>query len=265
MKKDKLVDIDITPKKQWGCFAIFLLIILVGDLYTIVPTGHVGIKVRFGAVQEDYIPEGLNFKVPFIDKIEKVDCRTQRVDVNGEGASKDLQTINTYVAANYRIDQEKAFNLYKTVGDGYEEILVKPAMQEAMKTTLAQYTAEELITRRTEVALNLQETLKNKLENRGIAIESVNIVNLTFSEAYDQAIEAKQVAEQEAKKAEQELEKAKIEAEKKIVEAQAEAEALKVQRQEITSDLLRLKWIEKWDGKLPTTVLGDSTPMINLK
>lgn len=265
MKKDKLVDIDITPKKQWGCFAIFLLIILIGNSYTIVPTGHVGIKVRFGAVQEDYIPEGLNFKIPLIDKIEKVDCRTQRVDVNGEGASKDLQTINTYVAANYRIDQEKAFNLYKTVGDGYEEILVKPAMQEAMKTTLAQYTAEELITRRTEVALNLQESLKNKLENRGIAIESVNIVNLTFSEAYDQAIEAKQVAEQEAKKAEQELEKAKIEAEKKIVEAQAEAETLKVQRQEITSDLLRLKWIEKWDGKLPTTVLGDSTPMINLK
>ena len=91
------------------------------------------------------------------------------------------------------------------------------------------------------------------------------MLNLTFSEAYDQAIEAKQVAEQEAKKAEQELEKAKIEAEKKIVEAQAEAEALKVQRQEITSDLLRLKWIEKWDGKLPTTMLGDSTPMINLK
>ena len=89
MKKDKLVDIDITKKGRWGCIAIFLLIILVGDLYTIVPTGHVGIKVRFGAVQEDYIPEGLNFKIPFIDKIEKVDCRTQRVDVHGEGASKD--------------------------------------------------------------------------------------------------------------------------------------------------------------------------------
>ena len=145
------------------------------------------------------------------------------------------------------------------------------AIQEAMKSTLAQYTAEELITMRAEVAQGLEKTLQAKLQEKGIIIESVSIVNLDFSQSYNDAIEAKQVAEQEAKKAEQELQKAKIEAEKKVVEAQAEAEALKVQKQEITADLLELrkieneaKWIEKWNGQLPTTTLGESIPMVDI-
>lgn len=242
---------------------VLLLLLILGSIGT-VPTGNVGIKVRFGAVQNDVLAEGLHFKIPLVESVKKMDCRTKRADVNGEGASKDLQTITSYIAMNYKVEQEKASNLYKTIGENYEEVVIRPAMQDAMKATLAQYTAEELITKRTEVAYNLQETLEAKLKGRGIIVENASIVNLTFSEAYDQAIEAKQVAEQEAKKAQQELEKAKIEAEKKIVEAQAEAESLKVQRQEITSDLLKLKWIEKWDGKLPTTALGENVPVFNI-
>ena len=241
--------------------ALLLLLILSIDT---VSTGNVGIRVRFGAVQNDILTEGLHFKVPFIESIKKMDCRTQRVDIEGEGASKDLQTINTYIVVNYRIVQEEAFSLYKTVGKSYEEIIIRPAVQETMKTTLAKYTAEELITKREKAAIDLQETLEAKLKDRGIIVENASIVNLTFSEAYDQAIEAKQVAEQEVKKAQQELEKAKIEAERKVVEAQAEAEALKAQRQEITDDLLKLKWIEKWNGVLPATMLGDSSPLLSI-
>lgn len=253
-----------------GTVLAIILVLFVFSIST-VPTGHVGIKVRFGAVQDDYIPEGLNFKMPFIETIKNIDCRTQKIDIIGEGASKDLQTISTSIVVNYRINQEKAFNLYKTVGMGYETILIAPAAQEVMKSTLAQYTAEELITMRNEVAIALNNSLKAKLEEKGIMIESISIVNLDFSAAYNNAIEAKQVAEQEAKKAEQELQKAKIEAEKKIVEARAEAEALKAQKQEITSDLLELrrieneaKWIQKWTGELPKTMLGDSVPMVEI-
>lgn len=253
-----------------GTIAGIITILLIFSITT-VPTGHVGIKTRFGAVQDDFIAEGLNFQAPFIEEIKVMDCRTQRVDVEGEGASRDLQTVSTYIAVNYRVNQEKAFSLYKTVGMNYEEILIKPATQETMKTTLAKYTAEELITKRAEVGHELQEALKIKLEDKGVVIESTSIVNLNFSDSYNQAIERKQVAEQEAKKAEQELEKAKVEAEKKVVEARAEAEALKAQKQEITSDLLELrrieneaKWIEKWNGNLPSTMLGDNVPMVNI-
>ena len=253
-----------------GTVLAIILVLFVFSIST-VPTGHVGIKVRFGAVQDDYITEGLNFKLPLIESIKKMDCRTQKIDIMGEGASKDLQTISTSIVVNYRINQEKAFNLYKTVGMGYETILIAPAAQEVMKSTLAQYTAEQLITMRNEVAIALNNSLKAKLEEKGIMIESISIVNLDFSTAYNNAIEAKQVAEQEAKKAEQELQKAKIEAEKKVVEARAEAEALKAQKQEITSDLLELrrieneaKWIQKWNGELPKTMLGDSVPMVEV-
>lgn len=255
-----------------GGIIIIILILIFASMST-VPTGHVGIKTRFGAVQNDVITEGLNFKLPFIESIKKMDCRTQRVDIEGESASKDLQTVAAYIAINYRVNQEKAFELYKTVGMGYEEIIIKPATQESMKLTIAKYTAEELITKRAEVANTLQKNLTNKLETKGILVETTNIVNLDFSAAYDNAIEQKQVAEQEAKKAEQELVKSKVEAEKKVVEAQAEAdaklikakadaEAARVQKNELTKELIQLKWIEKWDGKLPTTSLSDDSSLI---
>ena len=260
----------------FGITVVVLIILIILLSISTVPTGHVGIKVRFGAVQNDVITEGLNWKLPFIESIKKMDCRTQRVDIEGEGASKDLQTVATYIAVNYRVNQEKAFELYKTVGTNYNEIIVRPAAQEAMKNSLAQYTAEELITKRTEVASTLQNSLKERLDAKGINVENVSVVNLDFSQAYDEAIERKQVAEQEAKKAEQELVKAKIEAERKIVEAQAaadakkiqaqaEAEAARVQKSELTKDLLQLRWIEKWDGKLPTTTLSESIPMLNIQ
>ena len=237
-----------------------------------VPTGHVGIKVRFGAVQDDYLSEGLNMHLPIIEKVKKMDCRTQRVDVEGEGASTDLQTVSISIAVNYKVNREKAFELYKTVGTDYETILVKPAIQESMKASLAKYTAEELITKRSEVASTLGKNLEEKLKAKGIDIESANIINLDFSQSYNAAIEKKQVAEQEAKKAEQELQKAKIEAERKVVEAKAEADALKAQKQEITPNLLELRrienearWIEKWNGQLPTTTLGNGIPMFEVK
>ena len=253
---------------------IAIIILFFGSIST-VPTGHVGIKTRFGAVQNDVIMEGLNFKLPFIESIKKMDCRTQKVDIEGESASKDLQTVAAYIAVNYKVNQEKAFELYKTVGMSYEEIIIKPATQESMKTTIAKYTAEELITKRAEVADTLQKTLTNKLETKGIFVETISIVNLDFSAAYNNAIEQKQVAEQEAKKAEQELVKAKVEAEKKVVEAQAdadskiikakaEAEAARVQKSELTDKLIQLKWIEKWDGKLPTTSVSDTMGMIKI-
>lgn len=262
MEKMKTVGITL------GVIVALIVLLIIGSMTT-VPTGHAGIKTRFGAVQNDIISEGLNFKVPFIEDIKIMDCRTQKTDVNGESASKDLQTISTNLAVNYKVNKEKAFELYKTVGLDYEKIIIDPAIQEAMKTTLAQYNAEEIITKRELVAKQLEETLEKKLESRGIDVEAINIVNLSFSDAFDDAIEKKQIAEQETKKAQQELEKVKIEAEKRVVQAEAEAESLKAQKEQITEELLKLrqieneaKWIEKWNGQLPSTMLGNDSSLI---
>jgi len=159
--------------------------------------------------------------------------------------------------------------LYQTVGVDYEAVVVNPAILESVKSVTAKYTAEELITKRQEVSALMYETLTNKLQHRGFTIVDLSITDLAFSDAYNQAIEQKQVAQQNAQKAQYELEKARVENEKKVENAKAEAEVMKLQNQEITDKTLKLKELEiketlinKWDGKYPTTMLGDSSNVL---
>lgn len=250
---------------------IGVAVILLFASITTVPTGHVGIKTRFGKVQEEVINEGLNFKVPFIEKIVRIDCRTQKIEVANETATKDLQEVTFKIAVNFNITKETANELYKTTGKNYEDIILNPSILESIKAITAQYTAEELITKRSEVSNKMQETLKDKIEAKGFNVIDFNIIDLDFSAEYNQAIEKKQVAEQEAKQAQYELEKAKIENEKKIEAAKADAEVMKQQNSQITEETLRLKelevkekMIEKWNGELSTYMLGDTIPFLNI-
>lgn len=244
--------------------ALFILTTIICSITT-VPTGFVGIKTRFGQVQDAVIQEGFNFKLPYIEKIVKLDCRTQKTEYTMEASSKDLQKISNFkVAVNYNITKDTANDLYRKVGVDYKSIIVEPAIQEAMKATIANYTAEELITKRNEVSAFALEALFNKLQDSGITLTALNIVDLSFSEEFDKAVEEKQIVEQQTEKAKYELEKAKVENEKKIENAKAEAEVMKQQNAQITDQYLRLKEIEnqkamidKWQGILPNTVLSE--------
>ena len=244
--------------------ALFILTTIICSITT-VPTGFVGIKTRFGQVQDAVIQEGFNFKLPYIEKIVKLDCRTQKTEYTMEASSKDLQKISNFkVAVNYNITKDTANDLYRKVGVDYKSIIVEPAIQEAMKATIANYTAEELITKRNEVSAFALEALFNKLQDSGITLTALNIIDLSFSEEFDKAVEEKQIVEQQTEKAKYELEKAKVENEKKIENAKAEAEVMKQQNAQITDQYLRLKEIEnqkamidKWQGTLPNTVLSE--------
>ena len=249
---------------------LFLLITILSSFQS-VPTGFVGIKTRFGKVSDDVIQEGLNIKVPYIEKIVLMDCRTQKSEVDCSTASKDLQEISLNVAINFNVNKTTAHKLYREVGINYESIIINPAILESVKSVTAQFTAEELITKRAEVSNNMESTLKEKIESRGFNVVDFNITDLDFSVAYNQAIEKKQVAEQEAKQAEYELQKSKIENERKIAEAEANAKVMEVQDSTTTERALKLKEleiqkaaIEKWNGALPSTMAGDTVPFINL-
>lgn len=251
---------------------IFILIIItVFSSMTTVPTGYVGIKTRFGKVQDDVINEGFNFKTPFIEKIVKIDCKTKKIEISSESSTKDMQTVNASIAVNYNVKKDTANILYKEVGKDYEDIVIKPAILEAIKSTMAQYTAEELITKRAEVSSKIQETLTNKIKDRGFEITEFNITNIDFSEEYDKAIEAKAVKQQEVISAQADYEKQKIQNEKEISIAEKDAKVMELQNQQITDKTLELKrlevqqkLIEKWNGALPTTTLGDNIPMLNI-
>ena len=155
------------------------------------------------------------------------------------------------IAVNYRIDGEKAVELYKTVGNNYTSIVLEPAIEESIKAITSRYTAEELITNRSEVSTKSMEELSKKVEKYGIKISDFNIINFKFSEEFEKAIEEKQVAEQKVLTAKQELEREKIEAEQKIVAAEAEKKANELKQKSLTDNIIKEKFIEKWDGVLP--------------
>lgn len=253
-----------------GVILGIFLIIAFFNSFKSVPTGFVGIKTRFGEVQNTVMNEGLNLKVPFIEKIVLMDCRTQKTEYTMEASSKDLQKISNFkVAINYNITKATSHNLYREVGVDYKTIIVEPAIQEAMKATIANYTAEELITKRHEVSAFALEALYNKLYDKGISLTSLNIIDMSFSPEFDAAIEQKQIVEQQTKQAEYELQKAKVENERKIENAKAEAEVMKQQNSQITDQTLKLKeleimeeFVEKWNGQLPTTMMSDDVSSI---
>jgi len=242
----------------FGILGLFLLITIFSS-FTTVRSGEVGLKVRFGKIVDTSLSEGVNFKIPYIEKIVRVNIRVQKSELTVESSTKDLQLVNTTIAVNYRVDGKKASNLYKTVGNEYEEIILQPAIKESIKSAIAQYNAEEITTNRTAVSESCLKAIQSKVEKYGVIIEDFNLTDFSFSEEYTKAIEEKQVAEQN-------LEKAKLEAETKITKAKGESDANALLEKTLTKEILTEKFIEKWNGELPDTYAGDDVMGIfNLK
>ena len=256
------VSFKIRPRMLFGF--LFLLLNVFG-CFTTIKTGEVGIKVRFGEIVSSTTDTGIVFKLPFED-MKKINVKVQKYE-NEEAFStstKDLQIVNNIkVSINYQIDGTKAVDLYKTVGTNYQTTVLEPAIQETIKAVISQYTAEELVTKRSDVSLAINNTLDERISLYGINSVAVSINNFDFSESYNQAIEQKAVAEQEVETSKNQLEKAKIDAEKKKVEAQGEAEANALLQQSLTDQIIAQQFIEKWNGQLPTTMTDSAIPFIN--
>ena len=252
-------------KKMWIAAAVVVVVLAVLCAFSIVivPAGHTGVVVTLGAVGEDVLSEGMHFKAPFVTNVVVMDNRVLKTEVESSSASKDLQTVSSVIALNYRVGKENSASLYKNVGTNYETIIVNPAIQECVKAVTAKYTAEELITERQVVGDQMKDALSEKISPYGLDIEVFNIVSFDFSEEFNAASEAKQTAQQNALKAEQDLARIKVEAEQRVEQARAEAEAYRLKNEQITDKTLMMEWIDKWDGKLPT-VAGDGTYMFDL-
>ncbi len=261
MDKKRIIDIkngEFHFGKIIAIFSIILLaLILVTNSFTTIKSGEVGIRTRFGKVIDKNTNEGVNFQIPFIEKIEKLNVKVQKIEVNTSSSSKDLQEVEMSLAVNYHINYDSAKELYKTVGINYSSVILEPAIEESIKAVTSKYTAEELITQRSEVSNNCMEELKKKVEKYGLVVNDFNITNFNFSAEFNHAIEEKQVAEQKVLTAKQELERERIEAEKKIVAAEAEKKANELKQRNLTDNIIKEKFIEKWDGHLPKVVGGE--------
>lgn len=243
----------------------FLLLLAVGcSSIHIVPAGFRGVKFNSisGLVPIAY-GEGLAMKIPFIETISDIDVRIDKVEHQASAASKDMQTVGTTIALNFRPDPDKVVNIYQSIGLSYRERVIDPAIQEAVKSVTAQYTAEELITKREEVKNKIQSMLHDKLKPENILVIAVNVTDFKFSDVFASAIEQKQTADQLAQKARRDLERIKIEAEQRVAQAMAEAEAQRMLAASITQQVVELKRIEafqdairKWNGAMPQVSSG---------
>jgi regulator of protease activity HflC (stomatin/prohibitin superfamily) len=246
---------------------------------TIVPAGNSGVVVTLGKVDDRALESGLHFKVPFVQSVVMMNNKIQKCEVDSNSVSKDLQTVSSAVAVNFHITSDSAADIYKNIGVQYQDTVLQPAIQEAVKSVSAQYTAEELITKRTAVGDEIASALTEKVSDYGIIIDKFNIVNFEFSEEFNIAIEQKQVAEQNYLKAqtekEQQIMEAEADAKKQIIAAEAEAEAtLKRAEAEaeaneklnesLSGNVLTYQQIQKWNGEYPSVVSSDSSILIDV-
>lgn len=231
--------------------------------FAIVPAGYSGVRVTAGRVSQTVLKAGPHLKLPFIQSIVNIDNRITRSDVTGNAASKDLQNVSSNVSVNYRVIASESASLYSNIGQNWDETIVRPAVQESLKAVMAQFTAEELITKRQQTSSQIAEIIAQKIEPYGLSISAVNILGMDFSDEFNAAIEAKQTAQQNALKAEQDLARIEVEAQQKVVQAEADAEANRIRSESITDQILLSEYLEKWDGKMPT-VIGSGEQIIDI-
>ena len=281
--------------------AAFLALIVLPNCFATVPVGSTGIMLTMGKVEDTALPEGMHFKIPFVQRIVSMDNRVKKLELSTEAFSKDIQTVSATLAVNYRLQTEKTFEIYKTTGTAYEDNLIVPATHEVLKSVCAQYTAEELISKRAESSDKMRDELDAKLSQIGISITDFNIIDFDFSDEFISAVESKQVAEQLKKKAatenetaiaqaerekqvsikqsEAEAERVRIAAEAQaqstLIDAQAEADAVKLAAdaeayrleqigKQLTDKTILNTLADNWNGELPGVIGAGAAGILNL-
>jgi regulator of protease activity HflC (stomatin/prohibitin superfamily) len=246
---------------------IFLALTLVANFFVIINAGERGVLLRFGEVQTTVLTEGIHPVIPIVENVQKLSVRVESQEISAEASSKDLQDVYADVALNWHIVPEETHLIFQRIGDEIAIIkrIINPAVEEVLKAVMARYTAEEIITKRGEVKTGVDRALIERLRPYHIAVDDISLVHVHFSERFSDAVEAKQVAEQEAKRAEFIALKAIKEAESRVNLARGEAEVQRLLRQNLTPRLLQRQAIEKWNGKLPPILGGKGTKLLDLR
>ena len=279
---DEITTMDTTVHR--GRIVAATLVIIIALIFAIscfsfVPTGHTGVITLFGKVEDYTLDSGVHFKNPFA-RVIKMDNRIQKESVELSCFSSDIQEVEVVFTLNYQISKEYAMNIYKTIGKNYFDTAVSPIITESVKTVAARYTAEDLINKRNELAMAIETDMKEKLLIFNIELVSTSIEDMDFTDAFTDAVEAKQVAAQNKLRAETEAAQRVVEAEAEaqirrvtaeaeayeiLQRAEAEAQANQKLAESITDRLIEYRYYEVWDGKLPQMVMGESTtPMVQI-
>lgn len=256
------------------------VLVIAASCYVSVPTGHTGVVTTFGSVENYTLEAGMHFKLPWQEVI-KMDNRVQKSTLDMSCFSSDIQEVTMTYTVNYQISKQHAMTIYKTIGTGYYNTVIAPCITESVKIVTARYNAEELISSRSNMASEIESVLTEKLLQYNIELVGTSIENMDFTDAFTEAVEAKQVAQQNKLRAETEAEQKVIEANaaaeiKKVeadadayevkTKAEAEAEANRKIAESLTEELIAYTYAGRWDGELPTFMSGENgfLPMFDM-
>jgi regulator of protease activity HflC (stomatin/prohibitin superfamily) len=250
-----------------GAVVFVSLILILLSAVTIDETER-GVHTRFGVVTGMLEP-GFHIVNPFTSRVDVMRVSTQKVEVEENAASNDLQDVTAVVAVQYALDSNNVEQIYKEYRNELQLTVINPAIQESIKAGAAKFTAEELVTKRAEVKDEIEKVLRDRLAEAYVRVSNVDIIDFRFSDSFNRAIEEKVTAEQNAAREENRLAQVEFEAQQRITQAQAEAEAIRIQAEAITQqggdNYVQLQAIEKWNGNLPQQfVPGSAVPFINL-
>lgn len=263
--KAKIKSFKIGKNAFWIILAVVVVVILLRAAIYVVPAGNVGVITRWGAANRTSVA-GIHIKIPFAENAIMMSTRTQKDESPATAMSNNLQVVSSQIAVNYRLDGNKALQVFQEIGPNYAEIVVAPAIQNAFKAATARFTAEELITKRGEVRQMAEDELIAQIEPYHIIVENFNIINMDFSAEYQNAIEAKQVAQQQVETSKQKLAQAEIDAQTVIAQAQGQADAQKALKDTgaLTPEYLQYLFLTKWNGILPQVMTSGSGMMLDI-
>jgi len=248
-------------------FVVALLVLLAwAGPVVVVGAGYRGVVMNFGQVQDEILGEGLHWRIPIMQEIKQLSVRVQKTGILAQVGSKDLQEVKLDVVVNWHIDPTKVNKVYQNIGDEEQIVdrILIPAVGEVVKAAAAKKNAEEILTKRPELKAEIDANLDDRLLNYGIVLDSVSLLDVQFSREFAQAIEQKQIAEQEAQRAAYIAQKAAREAEAEVNRARGKAEAQRLLQETLTPAILQNKALEVWDGKFPLVYGGGALPFINI-
>lgn len=245
------------------CLAALMALSACGE---IIDTGNRGIETRFGEVVGEPLPEGFYFYNPFTSSITEIDIKTQKWEGDTDAYTKDVQQAKLHFTINYRPEPSKVGDLFKSVGREYAEKLIPQVITGSIKNVVGKWEAVELVSNRDKATSAIESTAKTVLATNGIDVSRIEITNISFAKEFEKAVEEKVVAVQSAAKAENKTKQIQEEARQKIISAKAEAESMKIRSEALSQNksLVEYEAVQKWDGKLPVYMLGNSTPFIKV-
>ncbi|OGD52427.1 hypothetical protein A3K81_03125 [Candidatus Bathyarchaeota archaeon RBG_13_60_20] len=276
-------------RRMTGPLFALIIVALVGvvvlsQVTVQVPSGHRGVLLTFGRVEDAILPEGLSFKMPFTQSVVFMNVQIQKAESVEATVTKDLQEVSTTVVVNFRLDPASVNEIYKNLREDYVSRVIEPNIEESLKATTAFFRAEELITKRAEVKATFDDTLDDRLSIFNIDVVTVSLTDFQFSKTFSDAIEAKVVAEQDALQAKNKLEQIRYEAQQLIIQAEAQknatiaraqgdaqanlieanatAEAIRRITEQMTDEYALFLWLNQWDGKLPVVYTSDGQSLI---